>query len=74
MVHFQGIRYHILIHHLKSVNKQFQLLRFHLGLYDIYKVMHHLGNIAFLLLNLYLAALNPAHIKDIINEAEKMVA
>ena len=36
--------------------------------------MHQFGNIAVLLLNLHFSALYPAHVKDVINQAQEMVA
>jgi len=74
LVQLQGIRDHVLIRNFKRINKQLQLLCLHLGLDDIDQIVHQLGNIAFLLFDLHFSAFDRAHIEDIIDQAEQMLA
>ena len=74
LIKLQRICDHVLIDNLKGINKQLKLLRLHLWLNNVDQIVHQFRNIALLLLDLHLAALNPAHVKDIIDQAEQVVA
>ena len=74
LVQLERICEYILIRDIVGVDKQFQLLGLDLRLDDIDQVVHHLGNIALLLLDLHFAALDPAHVQDIVDQAEQVVA
>ena len=52
---------------------KFELFCFHLRLDDVDQIVHQLRNIAFLLFDLHLAALDPAHVKDVVDQAERRV-
>ena len=62
------------INHINRINIKFQLLRCNICLYDCLQVMHDFRKGCFLFLNLYLAAFNAAHIQDIINQTQQMIA
>ena len=74
LVQLQGIGDNVLVDHLEGVDKQFQLLGLHLGLDDVHQIVHQLRDVALLLLDLHLAALDAAHVQDVVDEAEQVVA
>ncbi len=74
LAELQGIGDHVLVVHVEGIDEQVQPLGRHLGLYDVHQVVGQLGDVALLLLDLHLSALNPAHVQDIVDQAQEVVA
>ena len=73
LIQLQRVCDHILIDHFKGIDKHIHLLCFYLGLYNIYQVVHQFRDIALLIMNLQLSALNTAHIQNVIDQAQQMI-
>ena len=74
LVQAQGVENKLLVLHINGVHIKLQAFGPHLGTNHIHQIMNTLGEIAFLLLNDNLAAFNAAHIQNIVNEAQQMIA
>ncbi len=73
LVQSQLITIYLLIEDIDGVHIKFKLLRIDIPLDNILKPMQNLRQAARLFFQVHLSALNPAHIKHIINQAEQMV-
>ena len=74
LAQLQGVCDDVLVGHVEGVDEQLQPLGLHLGLDDIDQIVGQLGDVAGLILDLDLAALNAAHVQDVVDEAEQVVA
>ena len=65
---------HILIGYVKGVDKHLKLLGFNLGLDDVYQIVHQLRDITFLVMDRKLSALDTAHIQNIVDKPQQVIA
>ena len=74
LVQSQLITIDFLIQYIYRVKIQFKLLCIDICLQDIADFMQNIRKTAWFFIQMYFAALNTAHIKDIIDQAEQMIA
>ncbi len=74
LVQPQLVAVDFLMNHVHGIDIEFQLLCPDVRLDDIAEPMQDVGQAAFLLVQVHLAALYPAHVQDIVDQAQQMVA
>ncbi len=74
LVQPQLVAVDFLVDHVHRIDIEFQLLCPDIRLNDIAEPVEDVGQAAFLLVQMHLAALYAAHVQDIVNQAQQMVA
>ena len=67
LAQLQGVGNYVLVGHVEGVDKQLQLFGLHLGLDNVDQIVGQLRDVALLLLDLHLSALNAAHVQDVVD-------
>ena len=70
----EPVAQHMFIDHIRRINIKFQLFGCDIRLHDRLQVMHDLRQGSLLFLDLHFSALDTAHVQNIIDQAQQMIA